>query len=174
MDKPQVLDSTGFIFKNGYIQERGHGEIDKGQFDNKINIVGACAAACLYKREMLEEIGLFREEFFAYYEDAELSWRAWKNGWKARFVPDAIIYHKGRATAYQNEELARKFNSLDYRNLVWTVKNYGSYRNKILLTLVFTKCMFVHWIKIHKIKPDWKIKLYCKSIIDLWNHENRN
>ena len=169
MDNPQILDSAGLIFKNGYIQERGHGEIDKGQFDNKINIIGACGAACLYKRKMLEEIGLLREEFFAYYEDSEFSWRAWKNGWKAKFVPDAIIYHKGRATTYQNEEIAKKFKTLDYKNLVWTVRNYGTYKNKILLTLVFAKGMFAHWIRVCKINPDWKIKLYYKSIIDLWS-----
>lgn len=169
MDRPQIFDSAGLVFKNGYIQERGHGKRDRGQFDHKPNIVGASGAASLYKREMLDEIGLLREEFFGYYEDSELAWRAWRNGWKARFVPSAVIYHKGRATTYQNEKIARRFKALDYRNLVWTVKNYGTYKNKILLTLVFIKGMFAYWIKVHKIKADWRIKLNYKSIIDLWS-----
>lgn len=169
MDRPKILDSAGLIFRNGYIQERGHGKRDRGQFDNKINIIGACGAAALYKREMLEEIGLLREEFFAYYEDSELAWRAWKNGWKAKFVPNAVIYHKGRATSYQNEKNARKFKTLDYQNLVWTVKNYGSCRSKVLLSLVFIKGMITYWMRMHEIKPNWKIKLYYKSIVDLWS-----
>ncbi|MDD1710071.1 MAG: glycosyltransferase family 2 protein, partial [Methanoregulaceae archaeon] len=73
MEAPHILDSAGHIFKWGRIFERGHGEVDAHQYDDQLDIVGACAGACLYRREMLEEIGLFDERYGSYYEDAELS-----------------------------------------------------------------------------------------------------
>ena len=99
MDDPRILDSTGHMFKWGRIFERGHGEVDARQYDDQLDIVGACAGACLYRKEMLEDIGLFDERFGSYYEDAELSWRAYNRGWRARFVPESIVlHHRGGTT----------------------------------------------------------------------------
>ena len=62
-------------------------------------VFGACAAAVLYRREMLDEVGFLDEDFFLYDEDTDLSFRAQLAGWKCVYVPDAIIYHKANATA---------------------------------------------------------------------------
>ena len=80
MHNPKIIDSTGHILRMGRVVDRGTRKIDKGQYDNKTDVIGAMAAACLYKREMLEDIGLFDRSFFTVYEDAELSWRAFRNG----------------------------------------------------------------------------------------------
>ena len=72
MDDPHILDSTGHIFIDGIIYDRGGNEYDRGQYDKQLDVAGACAGACLYRKEMLEEIGLFDESFGSYYEDAEL------------------------------------------------------------------------------------------------------
>jgi len=48
---------------------------------------------------MLKQIGLFDEDFFAYYEDVDLSFRAQLAGWKVAFVPDAVVYHQISATS---------------------------------------------------------------------------
>ena len=62
-------------------------------------VFGACAAAVLYRRRMLDEIGFLDEDFFLYDEDTDLSFRAQLAGWKCVYVPDAIVYHKANATA---------------------------------------------------------------------------
>ena len=61
-------------------------------------VFGACGAAVLYRRRMLDEIGFFDEDFFLYDEDTDLSFRAQLAGWKCVYVPSAIVYHKGNAT----------------------------------------------------------------------------
>ena len=48
---------------------------------------------------MLREIGLFDEDFFMYYEDVDLSFRAQLAGWKIRYTPHAIAYHKVGASS---------------------------------------------------------------------------
>jgi len=62
-------------------------------------IFGASGGATLYSVSMLKEIGLFDEDFFAYYEDVDVSYRAQLAGWKVKINPAAIAYHRINATA---------------------------------------------------------------------------
>jgi len=62
-------------------------------------IFGATGGASLYRMEMLRDIGVFDESFFAYYEDVDLSFRAQLAGWKIMYTPNAIAYHKQGATS---------------------------------------------------------------------------
>jgi GT2 family glycosyltransferase len=61
-------------------------------------IPSACAA--LYRRAMLDDIGLFDDDFFAYCEDSDLGLRGRLAGWTCRYVPDAVVSHAySRSTA---------------------------------------------------------------------------
>lgn len=57
-------------------------------------VFGACAGASLYRSTMLQEIGTFDEDFFAYYEDVDLSFRAQLAGWRVVFTPRARVRHR--------------------------------------------------------------------------------
>lgn len=50
-------------------------------------------AFMVVRRSCFEELGGFNEECSFYGEDADFCWRAWKNGWKVVFVPDARVMH---------------------------------------------------------------------------------
>ena len=52
----------------------------------------ACAA--LYRRAMIDEIGFFDDDFFAYAEDSDLGLRGRLAGWKAVLATQAVVYHK--------------------------------------------------------------------------------
>lgn len=96
----KTLDSTGeFYTVWGLPYPRGRGETDLDRYDNDTEIFGASGGASLYRASMLKEIGLFDEDFFAYYEDVDISFRAQLAGWKARFVPEAVAYHQISATS---------------------------------------------------------------------------
>jgi len=62
-------------------------------------VFGASAGASLYKAKMLREIGIFDNDFFAYYEDADISFRAQLAGWKVYYESRAIAYHQQGATS---------------------------------------------------------------------------
>ena len=95
----RVLDGAGDALRRSGLPYRlGHGERDRGQFDAPGYVFGACAAAALYRREMLQEIGAFDEDFFAYCEDGDLGFRAQLAGYRCRYVPDAVVYHVGGAS----------------------------------------------------------------------------
>ncbi len=94
-----VIDSAGDGFTTLLLKgfKRGEGEgIEK--YDKQEYVFGACAGAALYRRKMLEEIGFFDEDFFLIHEDTDLNFRAQLAGWKALYVPSAIVYHKVRST----------------------------------------------------------------------------
>jgi GT2 family glycosyltransferase len=70
----------------------------------------------LYRRDMLDQIGLFDERFFAYLEDVDLAWRAQRAGWRCRYVPEARVLHATSATSGQGSAFK---NRLLGRNKVW-------------------------------------------------------
>lgn len=146
MDNPIIIDSTGAVFKWGSICDRGRGKVDKGQYDKKLSIVGAGGGSGLFKREMLEEIGLFDDDFFAYYEDSELIWRAYKEGWKARYVPTSIVYHKGGGTSKKNKEFEREMGFLYARNWARSVKRHASPIQKFLFILTLVRTTIMSWV----------------------------
>ena len=103
MENKKMLDSTGqIVYKNRFARDRGHHEIDIGQYPEG-DVFGTCAAATLYRREMLQDIKMnneyFDSDFFAYLEDVDLAWRAQTRGWKCYFVDNAIAYHQRAASS---------------------------------------------------------------------------
>ena len=96
----QHIDSTGDMYTAwGLPYPRGRGEPLGAQYDRVTEIFGASGGASLYRISMLKEIGLFDEDFFCYYEDVDLSFRAQLAGWKVRFVPASVAYHQIGATS---------------------------------------------------------------------------
>lgn len=95
----RFLDGAGDALRLGGLPYRlGHGEEDRGHLDKPRYVFGACAAAALYRRSMLEEIGLFDEDFVSYCEDGDLSFRAQLAGYRCLYVPEAVVYHMGSAS----------------------------------------------------------------------------
>ena len=52
----------------------------------------------MYRREVFERVGLFDETFLAYFEDADLCFRARLAGFEAACVSEAVAYHVGSAS----------------------------------------------------------------------------
>jgi len=94
------LDSTGEAYTTwGLPYPRGRGEPISQRYDSSQTIFGASGGASLYRISMLKEIGLFDEDFFAYYEDIDLSFRAQLAGWKVWYEPRSIVYHDTGSTS---------------------------------------------------------------------------
>lgn len=90
------IDSTGDILTVwGLSYPRGRGSsVSTNPYTYAEYVFGASGGASLYSIDMLRQIGLFDEDFFAYYEDADISFRAQLAGWKVRYTPLAICYHR--------------------------------------------------------------------------------
>lgn len=117
----------------------GKNKIDNDRFNQPQYIFGACSAAALYNRRMLQELkeetGYFDERFFFLVEDVDLAWRAQKRGWEAAYYPKAICYHAGNSSGFDKK--LRQY--LCYRNRCYSItKNEGLMRYSMrLLPLLF-------------------------------------
>lgn len=93
-----VLDTTGLVLtKNWRMEDRGAGELDKGQYDTQTDIIGVTGTSALWRAEVLKALSVDGEamdgEFFAYREDCDLALRARRAGYLAAFVPSARAHH---------------------------------------------------------------------------------
>jgi GT2 family glycosyltransferase len=97
---PRILHSAGDLYRrDGTSDSRGVWREYGPPYDEEGYVFGGCGAAVAYRREMLDDIGLFEEAFFMYCEDVDLSWRAQLAGWKCVYVPEAVLYHHHGASS---------------------------------------------------------------------------
>ena len=95
----ELIDDVGdVILSYGRVYKIGNNEKDIGQYDEQRFIFGASGCASVYRREFFEKVGYFDEDFFAYIEDVDLSFRANLIGYQCLYVPNAVVYHVGSAT----------------------------------------------------------------------------
>ncbi len=98
-EDPSRIDKAGhLIYLDGQNRGRGTGETDRGQYDVAEEALWPDGCAAMYRREMLDEIGGFDEDLFAYGDDAELGLRARIAGWRCRYEPAAVVRHHRGAT----------------------------------------------------------------------------
>lgn len=89
----QRLDSAGMLVGgDGSSKQRGH-RMPPSAFSTEEEVLFPSGSAALYRRAMLDQIGLFDEAFFLYCEDADLGLRARWAGWKCLYVPEAVVEH---------------------------------------------------------------------------------
>lgn len=123
--QPERINSAGIaIDRAGIAWDWRGGEIDQPDECGPIEIFGPCGGAALYSRQMLEQLGGFDEDFFAYLEDVDLAWRAQLAGWRCVLEPKARVYHVHSATLGDGSPFK---NYLLGRNKIWLItKNYPS------------------------------------------------
>jgi GT2 family glycosyltransferase len=98
-EDPGRIDKAGhLIYPDGQNRGRGTGERDRGQYDREEEVLWPDGCAAMYRRSMLDQIGGFDEDFFAYADDAELGLRGRIAGWGCRYVPDAVVRHHRGST----------------------------------------------------------------------------
>ncbi|MEA2419189.1 MAG: hypothetical protein QOE60_1395, partial [Thermoleophilaceae bacterium] len=100
-DRRQVLNSAGLeLDRLGVAADRLVGTpLSELRESAPYEVFGATGGAAIFRREMLDQVGGFDESFFAFFEDADLAWRAQAHGWRALYAPEAVVYHHHSATA---------------------------------------------------------------------------
>ena len=131
-----ALDHVGLkIFKSGKVVDRGENELDRGQYNSQGQVFGVSGACAFYRLVALEDIKFnneyFDEDFFAYKEDIDISYRLRWRGWKIYYCPQAISYH-------HRQVFGGKVNIKDFilrRQKRSSLLKYYSYRNHLYLLI---------------------------------------
>ncbi len=156
-----VLDGAGDTFDwGGTGRRRGHGERDVGQYDEPQSIFGACAGAAIYRRIAIDAVGPLDEDFFAFYEDVDWSFRAQLHGYGCRYVPAAVAYHVGSATLGQGVNDFMLYQN--WRNAIFVVlKDYPitallRYGHRFLLSQAHNFVWTVQTRRVHVFMRVWR------------------
>lgn len=120
---PTMLDGAGDAYHiSGLVWRMGHGYPVPISAESEHEVFSPCAAAALYRRSALCEIGGFDEDYFCYVEDVDLGFRLRLAGHRCLYVPQSVAHHVGSGTT---GGLHSNFSIYyGHRNLVWTfIKN---------------------------------------------------
>lgn len=118
-ENPLLLDGLGDSYHcSGMAWRAGHGRLQRTEDLQGCEVFSVCAAAALYRRSMLEEVGGFDEAHFCYLEDVDLGFRLRLAGYSSIYVPDAVVKHVGSATSGGEGSDFVIYHG--HRNIVWT------------------------------------------------------
>lgn len=121
-DRRDHLHAAGDFYRvDGIPGNRGVWQEDLGQFDQEEQVFSACGAAAAYRRSMIEKIGFLDDTFYFSCEDVDLGWRANLAGWSVLYVPEAVVYHKLKASG-GGGETSSYYDGRNMLLLIW--KNY--------------------------------------------------
>ena len=96
-DRDRLDDAGNFYCALGWSYARGKGR-GVHAYEKEERIFAACGGAAIYRRKILDRIGLFDEEHFAYLEDTDIGYRARIYGYENWYAPRAVVYHVGSGT----------------------------------------------------------------------------
>lgn len=121
--RPERIDDAGdYYCALGWAFAAGRDKL-RENYDGPREIFSACGGACIYRRRVLERIGLLDENHFAYLEDVDLGYRARLYGYRNLYVPEAVVGHAGSASsgsrynAFKAVQTARNSVYLAYKNM---------------------------------------------------------
>ena len=97
-DRDRLDDVGNYYCALGWSFARGRGK-DIHAYETEDKIFSACAGAAIYRKKIIEKIGYFDEEHFAYLEDTDIGYRARIYGYENWYAPKAIVYHVGSGTS---------------------------------------------------------------------------
>jgi GT2 family glycosyltransferase len=141
--RDNIIDSAGhLVFRNRLAENRGEGFPGGASFLEPAEVFGTCGAAALYRREMLEDIEVdgeyFDEQFFAFWEDLDVDWRARIRGWKCLYNPRALAYHRRGGAGYRKSLLV-EYHNLKNRCLLVIKNDAPRYFLRNLPGIAFTE-----------------------------------
>ncbi len=170
-----LFDSTGiYMTPNLRHFDRGSRIPDEGQYDRCEYVFGGTGAACLYRREMIEDISIdgdfFDSDFFAYREDADVAWRAQLLGWKCLYNPLAVAWHVRSVLPENRRSLPPIVNMHSVKNR-WLLRmkntTFDLYRRHWLAittrdVIVIGGCLLREW---RSLRAFWLVLRHLKSAL---------
>ena len=172
-DDPNRIWHAGGILdqKTAEMYQNGFGVLDDGTFYiTAVEIDYACGCSLFFRREVAEKIGLFDPDFFLYYEDTDLCFRARRAGFKVMYIPAAKLWHKVSAS-FRPTPSPSSYYYLTRNRLLFARRNFPWYKRAPFYTAVvkdffsvlgakkFSLPKRIYWVFYEFTKPTGKAKL---------------
>lgn len=146
------VQTVGGKFIGGMIFRKGRGK-KRNYYKQPLSPDYICGTCFMASCKAFREIGLLDEQFFAYYEDADWSWRAKARGYALITLPASIIFHKHSQSTKGSFLKAY----LIARNSVFFIrKNFHGFRAFVLMVVSISITFGYNVLKYHRLKAFWK------------------
>jgi GT2 family glycosyltransferase len=126
-------NAASFLDGKGNAGDRGIYQPDRGQFDESEDVEALCGCSMLIRKEALQKIGYFDEDFFMYYEDTDLSWRMRRHGFRLRYQPLSVVNHIHAGTSREGSSVFIFY--VTRNRILMTLKN-ASLKDNVIIFLV--------------------------------------
>lgn len=170
MDYPDRLDSVGaYLTNTGFLYHFGYFQKNKKSYDSTKTLYTAKGACMMVRKKIVDQIGLFDQDFFAYFEETDFCHRIWLHGGKIEYCPKSIIYHKVGGTSNSMNNAFIQFHSFKNRINSY-LKNLGTIELFKILPLHLVLCEIAALVFIPKGRPDLFIainKAICWNFVNL-------
>ena len=172
MQDESIIDDAGDGYSLlGWAYARGKG-LPAKQFEKKVEIFAACGGAAIYRKSIIEEIGDFDENHFAYLEDIDIGYRAQIYGYRNIYEPRAKVIHAGSATSGSRyNEFKTRLSSAN--NAYMIGKNMPLLQLLINLPFLFLGFLVKACFFARKKMGMLYIKGYCSGIARCFTPEGR-
>lgn len=149
-----VQNAGNIVLKDGNGKDRGSVvlkkkgesiefyERDSELFNKQSKLLAFCGASCLIKRKVIDTVGFLDTDYFMYYEDVDLSLRAWTAGYDIVYAPKSIVYHRHKATSKGQHDASMIYHlEKNYMALLLTyfpIMTIGIQYTRIFLRFILT------------------------------------
>lgn len=112
------LDGIGDVYHtSGHAWRKGFGRNSSRRGKTVNECFSPCAAAAMYRTDIIQQAGGFDERFFCYFEDIDLGFRLRLLGYRCLYVPEAVVTHAGSAATGKRSDFSVYYG---HRNMIWT------------------------------------------------------
>jgi GT2 family glycosyltransferase len=168
---PAIIQYAGFNKMNpftGRTSTVGEMEEDRGQYNVSGETFGAHGCAMMVKRKVIDEVGMFPEKFFLYYEEWDWSARIRKAGYKIWYTADATIFHKESMSVGKKNPMKMYYHT---RNRILYMRRNTAWYQQVFFFFFFFLFTAPKTILLLLVKGQWaQLKNFMKGII--WNFYN--
>ncbi len=140
-NKRQIQSTGSFMTTTGFLFHRGYGA-DIKKYNDQDEIFSANGACMLVKTNIARKLGLFDNDYFAYFEETDFCWRVWLSGYLVSYEPSSLVYHKGGQTAKTFASAHVQY--LSFRNRIYTILKNMSFKYLIPVMSVHIFFCFVN------------------------------
>lgn len=102
-------------------------EVDHDEIMEVDSLLGG---AMLTRREVLNDVGVFDERFFMYYEDNDICRRAWEKGYRVIYLPESKMMHYYRRLTADGSLFRQIFKYFTWVQIASFIKYMLKYRKK--------------------------------------------
>lgn len=164
------INSVGsFILRSGFLYHLDYGKkYVESKYKDSYEIFTAYGACFLVRKKVIDEVGLFDESYFAYFEETDFSHRVWLNGYKIKILTRPVIYHKGGKTSEKLPSAFIQYHS--FKNRLYTYLKNFDIKNLIMIFIPHLIICEISTILYFLIgKPGYAVAIQKAVIWNLFN-----